>query len=87
MHHYALIKELIHNQYDSAHVVNEGLPLDALPEDSVEALVHAVEHLAQNQLIVLPMPNDEHRHVRVTPENRHIAIHRHYVVLIRVHAP
>ena len=43
MHHDALVQQLVNDQDDAAHVVDERLSLDTLSENSIEALVHAVE--------------------------------------------
>ena len=86
VHEHTLVKKLIDDKDDSAHVLDKGPSLDALAEDSVEALVHAVEHLAEDQLVVLAVANDEDGHVRVAPEDGHVVVHCHDVVLVGVHA-
>lgn len=53
MHDDALVDYFIYDQNDATHVGNQSFPLKLTPEDLVEALVDAVEHLAQHQLIVI----------------------------------
>ena len=53
MHDDALVDYFIDDQNDATHVGNQSLPLKLTPEDLVEALVDAVEHLAQHQFIVI----------------------------------
>ena len=63
VHHDALVKELVNHKYDPAHVLDQALSLNAFAEDAIEALMHAVKQLAQNQLVVIYMPNNKDGHV------------------------
>ena len=80
VHDDALVKQLVDDQDDAAHVLDQRLSFDAFSEDSVEAFVHAVEKHAQDQLIVVDVPNDKYCHVRVAPENRDIVIDGHNII-------
>ena len=81
VHDDAWIQELINNQDDTTHVFDKRLAFDTLPEDSIKAIMHAVEELAKDQFIVLTMTNDENCHIRVASEDSHIVIDSHDVVL------
>ena len=81
VHDDALVEQLVDDEDDPAHILDQALPLDAFPKDAIEALVHAVEQLAQNQLIVVYMPNDKDGHVRIASEYSHIVVHCHNIVL------
>ena len=86
MHDDALVDYFIDDQNDATHVGNQSLPLKLTPEDLVEALVDAVEHLAQHQLIVISQPQYVDRHVRVAPEHSRVILHDHDVVLVDIRA-
>ena len=80
VHDNALIEKLINDQDYTAHVVNQALAFNTLSKDPVEALVHAIEQLAQDQFIVINVPYNENRHVRIASENGHIVVYSHDVV-------
>ena len=48
MHQYALVNQLINDQDDTAHIVDEWLALYLVFEDFVETLIHAVEYLTKD---------------------------------------
>ena len=85
VHDDALVEELVDDEDHAAHVVDEGLALDPLPEDAVKALVHAVEEEAEDQFVVVAVPDDEDCHVRVAAEDGDVVVNEHDVVLERVH--
>ena len=80
VHDNALVEKLIDDQDYTTHVFNQALPLNALSKDPIEALMHTIEQLAQDQLIVIDMPNNENCHVRIASENGHIVVYGHNVV-------
>ena len=53
MHDDALVDYFINYQNYATHISDERLPLKLTPEDLVEALVDAVQHLPQHQLIII----------------------------------
>ena len=81
VHHDALVQQLVNDQDDATHVVDERLTFDALSENSIEALVHAVKQHTQDQFIVVDVTDDEDSHVRVASENRNIVIDSHNIIL------
>ena len=48
--------------------------------------MHAVKQLCQDKLVVLTVANDEDRHIRIAPEDCHVVVDRHDVVLKRVYS-
>ena len=63
VHDDSLVEELVDDEDNSAHVVDKGFALDLVAENAVKALVDAVEDEAEDQLVVLTVPNDEDGHV------------------------
>ena len=86
MHDDALVDYFIDDQNDATHIGDERLPLKLTPEDLVEALVDAVQHLPQHQFIIISQPQYVDRHVRVAPEHSGVVFHDHDVVLVDVRA-
>ena len=75
VHDDTLVDELVYNQYDCTHVLYQRTTLDSLPENTIEAVVDAVQCLAEDQLVVLAVPDHEEGHVGVAAENRDIVVH------------
>ena len=83
MHQYALVNQLINDQDDTAHIVDEWLALYLVFEDFVETLIHAVEYLTKDQLVVFADANYVDGHVRVASEYCHVVFYYHDVVFKR----
>ena len=58
MHYDSLVDQLIDDQDNSAHIADQTFSLELVFEDLVEALMDAVEHLTQNQLVVFGHSED-----------------------------
>ena len=85
LHYYALIYQLVNNQNDTRHVVDETFPLDVVLEHLVKAVMDSVQNRGENQLVViLTIPEDVDGHVGVAPEHSYVVINVHDVVLVHV---
>ena len=85
LHYYPLVYQLVNNQNDTRHVIDQTLSLDIVLEHLIEAVMDCVEDGGQDQLIViLAISEDVNCHVCIAPEDCHVVIHIHDVVLVHV---